>query len=144
MLIAKGEEIKQEALAHPDVRAWIDSLWRETKQGILSAIGPMNRANCASESTATASRLGERLQHDESLQHKIDDWAQRSVAYIIENYRSEVSNLIETNVASLGWRCNEPQDGTTGRPRPAVHPDQRHHRRWPRRTGHLHPSNAYV
>ncbi|HQY15130.1 MAG TPA: DUF445 domain-containing protein, partial [Ilumatobacteraceae bacterium] len=36
-LVAKGEELKNELLAHRDVRAWLQSLWGEVKRSFLTA-----------------------------------------------------------------------------------------------------------
>ena len=36
-LLAKGEELKDELLDHPDFRAWIESLWLGTKRGLIEA-----------------------------------------------------------------------------------------------------------
>ena len=97
-MMAKGEELKNELLAHPDVRAWIDSLWNETKHGLVAATAEPN-SELRRRIAATFSQLGIRLQSDPTLQHKIDNWVERALAYVIENYRSEVSDLIESTVA---------------------------------------------
>ena len=44
-LAARGEELKAELLDHPDVRAWLSSLWEHLKVGLLEA---------ADDPTATA------------------------------------------------------------------------------------------
>ena len=38
-LLAKGEELKDELLAHPDVREWLASLWGEAKAAMIAAAG---------------------------------------------------------------------------------------------------------
>ena len=43
-------------------------------------------------------RLGERLTVDEELQRKVDDWVERTVGYVIDHYRSEVSDVIASTV----------------------------------------------
>ena len=97
-MMAKGEELKNELLAHPQVRAWIDSLWNETKHGLVAATAEPN-SELRRRIAATFSQLGIRLQGDPNLQHKIDNWVERALAYVIENYRSEVSDLIESTVS---------------------------------------------
>ena len=42
--------------------------------------------------------LGARLATDEELQAKIDDWLERTLTYVVENYKSEVADLIATTV----------------------------------------------
>src|SRR5690606_28973325 len=38
-LIAKCDEIKRELIAHPEVQAWMQSLWGELKRSLLTAAG---------------------------------------------------------------------------------------------------------
>jgi uncharacterized membrane-anchored protein YjiN (DUF445 family) len=96
-LLAKGEELKEELLAHPDARAWLASLWAEAKRAMLHAA-----ADPASELRArmatSLQRMGERLLVDAELQAKVDGWVERSVSYVVDHYRSEVSDLIATTV----------------------------------------------
>ena len=42
--------------------------------------------------------FGTRLAADVELQEKIDDWLERTVVYIVDNYKSEVADLIATTV----------------------------------------------
>jgi uncharacterized membrane-anchored protein YjiN (DUF445 family) len=96
-LLAKGEELKRELLDHPEFRAWMESLWLGTKQGLIQAADdPTSEFRTR---TATSLRqLGERLAAEPDLQRKVDDWVERSVGYVVEHYRSEVSDLIATTV----------------------------------------------
>ena len=48
--------------------------------------------------TSSLRGLGERLSVDEELQHKVDDWVMRSVGYVIDHYRNEVSDMIASTV----------------------------------------------
>ena len=43
-------------------------------------------------------RLGERLAVDAELQHKIDDWVERTLAYVVDNYKDQVAELISSTV----------------------------------------------
>ena len=43
-------------------------------------------------------QAGRRLSTDVELQAKIDDWVERSIAYVVENYQGEVADLIATTV----------------------------------------------
>ena len=97
-MIAKGEQLKEELLAHPDMRAWMESLWRDAKRGLIEATSqPTSELN---QRIATSlAKLGARLHDEPELQAKIDHWVARAVGYVIDNYRSEVSKLIESTVA---------------------------------------------
>jgi len=96
-LLAKGEALKDELLDHPDFRAWIESLWLATKRGLIDAAE--NPASELRVRTATSlRRLGERLAAEPELQAKVDGWLERGLGYLVEHYRSEVSDLIASTV----------------------------------------------
>ena len=97
-LLAKGEQLKDELLAHPDVQAWIASLWRDAKRGLIDAASRPDSELRERISTSLRT-LGERLRDEPGLQAKIDHWVTQAVGYVVENYRSEVSKLIESTVA---------------------------------------------
>ena len=97
-MVAKGEQLKEELLAHPDMRAWMSSLWRDAKRGLIDATSrPDSELN--QRIVNSLGKLGERLRDEPELQVKIDKWVTRAVSYVIDNYRSEVSKLIESTVA---------------------------------------------
>lgn len=96
-LLAKGEELKDELLDHPEFRAWVESLWLGTKRGLIeSANDPTSEFR--TRAATNLQRLGERLAVEADLQRKVDDWVERSVGYVVEHYRSEVSDLIASTV----------------------------------------------
>jgi uncharacterized membrane-anchored protein YjiN (DUF445 family) len=96
-LIAKAEGVKQELLAHRDVQAWLASLWLELKRAILAAAGDPDSELRRRLAVALA-RVGAKLQRDPELQAKVDDWVERAAVHVVENYRSEVSDIIATTV----------------------------------------------
>jgi len=96
-LLAKGEELKHELLDHPEFRAWVESLWLGAKQGVIDAAGD-HSSEFRMQAADSLRRLGERLVVEPELQAKVDDWVERSVGYIVDHYRSEVSDLIATTV----------------------------------------------
>ena len=96
-LVAKGEEIKDELLAHPDVRAWIASLWSEMKTSIeRAAVDPDSELR--RRMTFSLSQVGQRLKDDPSLQAKVDGWVASAGSYLVSNYRGEVSSMISSTV----------------------------------------------
>ena len=91
------EELKAELLDHPEFRAWIESLWLGAKQSLIDAANdPASELRI--RATASLQQLGQRLSTDPELQHKVDDWVQRALGYLVEHYRSEVSDLIASTV----------------------------------------------
>jgi len=96
-LIAKGERLKDELLDHPDVRAWIGSLWRETKRGLIEAAGRSD-SELHRRTATSLQHFGQRVQHDPALRGKLDGWVAGAFGSIIDRHRSEVSRLIETTI----------------------------------------------
>ncbi|MDO8361445.1 MAG: DUF445 domain-containing protein [Actinomycetota bacterium] len=97
-LLAKGEDLKRELLAHRDVRAWLDSLWGEVKRTTLAASDdPTSELRQRIDRSLVG--LGERLRDDAELQQKVDDWVQRAVGYVVDHYRGEVADIISSTVA---------------------------------------------
>jgi uncharacterized membrane-anchored protein YjiN (DUF445 family) len=97
-MIARGEQLKEEMLEHRDVRAWMTSLWREAKKGLLDATSRPD-SELHERIAMSLQKLGERLQREPELRDKLDRWAAGAVGYVIENYRTEVSKLIESTIA---------------------------------------------
>lgn len=97
-LLAKGEELKRELLDHPDVRAWIASLWGEVKRGAMTAAGDPD-SDLRLRIDRSLQHVGERLCTDAELQAKVDDWVQRAAGHVVDHYRDEVSDLIAGTVA---------------------------------------------
>ena len=96
-LIRKGEELKDELLAHPDVRAWIASLWGEMKRSLDdAAVDPDSELR--RRMTFSLSQLGIRLCDDPALQAKVDRWVASAGSYLVSNYRGEVSSMISSTV----------------------------------------------
>ena len=96
-LLAKGEELKRDLIEHPEVRRWLETLWLGMKRGITEAATDAD-SELRERMTTSLQRIGERLAAEPELQRKVDSWVERSVAYVVEHYRSEVSDLIASTV----------------------------------------------
>ena len=103
-LIARGEELKAELLAHPAVRNWIGSLWAQLKTSLQAQVADPS-SELALRVEAVTRSLAETLASDKVLQGKIDGWVQRAISSVVVDYQDEVSELITTTVAR--WN---PQD----------------------------------
>ena len=103
-LIARGEKLKEEILAHPAVRNWMGSLWGDLKQSLVNqSSDPDSELRRRIEQTTLA--FGAALSDDPSLRSKVDRWIESAASYIIEAYRHEVADLIESTVAK--WDADE-------------------------------------
>ncbi len=103
VLLAKGEELKTELLAHPDVRAWLGSLWGEVKRNTVTALDDP-ASELRKRLDLSFASLGRRLMTEPALQAKVDDWVLRAVGHVVDHYRSEVADLIAGTVAK--WDGN--------------------------------------
>ena len=96
-LVAKGEELKEELLAHPDVRAWLATMWSEIKRTLITTSSdPTSELRIRLDNGLV--QFGEKLCTDPELKQKIDTWVERAVAHVVDNYRNEVSDLIASTV----------------------------------------------
>jgi len=106
-LAARGEEIKHELLAHPDLRAWSASIWADAKTAVreqaADASSPM-RVRLAGVVRAA----GERLGSDIELRGRIDSVAERAARYVAEHHHREISDLIAVTVSR--WDAEETSD----------------------------------
>ncbi|MEP1124628.1 MAG: DUF445 domain-containing protein [Ilumatobacter sp.] len=94
---AKGEVWKQELLDHPEVRRWIESLWGEVKQGMLSAADD-RESELRRRIVGSLQQLGHRLATEPELQTKVDEWVASALGHLVVNYRTEVSEIISSTV----------------------------------------------
>jgi uncharacterized membrane-anchored protein YjiN (DUF445 family) len=97
-MIAKAEELKEELLSHPEVQAWFGSLWGSVKKAVLEAADDPE-SDLRLRVTDGLRQFGVRLAGDPELQRKIDDWLERTLSYVVDNYKSEVGDLIASTVA---------------------------------------------
>lgn len=100
----RGEELKERLLAHPAVRTWSASLWGDLKEGLTTAAGdPSSELRRRLEEGIV--RLGRTIHEDAALRAKIDGWVERTVLYLLDQYRDEVADLISGTVAR--WDAND-------------------------------------
>jgi uncharacterized membrane-anchored protein YjiN (DUF445 family) len=96
-MFAKGEEVKAELLAHPAVRSWIESLWRDLKAAVVrQSHDPQSelRARVA----ASAVSLGANLVAEPALARKVDAWVEGAARHVVDSSRHEIADLITTTV----------------------------------------------
>ncbi len=106
-LEARGEQLRDEILSHPEVRAWMDSLWSRIKMGLLEATNdPDSELRVRLEEAIV--EAGRSLEADPLLRKKIDNWIVGGVGYIAEQFRGEVSELIASTVRS--WDSADTSD----------------------------------
>ncbi len=103
-LAARGESLKDQLLAHPAVRAWSASLWGDLKRSLIESSGDPT-SELRRRLAEGIVRLGQSIKEDPELQAKIDGWVERTVIYLLDQYREEVAELISGTVAR--WDAND-------------------------------------
>jgi uncharacterized membrane-anchored protein YjiN (DUF445 family) len=80
------------------------SLWSDLKRALLDQSNdPDSELRRRIEQTAVA--FGDALANDATLRAKLDRWIESASGYVIDAYRHEVADLIETTVAK--WDADE-------------------------------------
>jgi uncharacterized membrane-anchored protein YjiN (DUF445 family) len=106
-MLARGEELKEQILAHPEVRAWSSSLWTRIKEALVDATAdPESELRVRLEEALV--EAGRSLQEDPELRAKIDGWIVDATTYVAEQFRGEVADLIATTVQR--WDTQETAD----------------------------------
>ena len=95
----RGEEIKEELLQHPAVRTYVGGLWGDIKRGLLEGVGREDAEGRRPLEQGIVG-FGEALLADPALLDKVDRWILDAVVYVVEQYRHEVGDLIESTVAA--------------------------------------------
>ena len=103
-VIAKGEELKEELLAHPSVRQFSASVWTDAKAAIVKYGEQPSNEDAGPVARGVVS-LGETMLEDPELLAKIDGWLLDATLYVVEQYRTEVGQFIADTVR--GW---DPED----------------------------------
>ncbi len=106
-LIERGERLKDELLAHPEVRAWSASLWDRLKAGLIQAAEDPD-SELRRRLTDALVDAGVAIQSDPKLRAQIDRWITDATGYVAEQFRGEIASLIATTVQ--GWDADETAD----------------------------------
>ncbi|GJG85153.1 hypothetical protein tb265_03340 [Gemmatimonadetes bacterium T265] len=102
--IARAEAVKEELLTHPAVREYAGGLWGDVKRALARQAESLGHADEGAAPNAVErglTSLAGTVLADPALAAKLDGWIVDAVLAVIEEYRDEVSQLIESTVA--GW-----------------------------------------
>ncbi|HEX2130491.1 MAG TPA: DUF445 domain-containing protein [Actinophytocola sp.] len=100
----RAEQVKHQVLEHPEVQNVIGSAWSTAKAMLLDAAeDPSSELRRrVREGLVT---LGRRLSDDDALRGKVDGWVEGAAAYVVLNYRDEITTLITDTVQR--WDAEE-------------------------------------
>ncbi|GLW92506.1 membrane protein [Actinokineospora globicatena] len=102
--MARAETVKHQVLDHPQVQNLIGSTWSTAKKMLLDAAeDPSSELRTRVRSGLVS--LGTKLATDDALRTKADTWLEGAAAYIVLNYRDEITTLITDTVQR--WDADE-------------------------------------
>jgi uncharacterized membrane-anchored protein YjiN (DUF445 family) len=93
----RAEAVKQQVLDHPEVQNVIGSAW-STAKGMLLDAAEDPSSELRKRVREGLVSLGRRLRDDESMREKVDNWVEGAAAYVVLNYRAEITTLITDTV----------------------------------------------
>jgi uncharacterized membrane-anchored protein YjiN (DUF445 family) len=100
----RGERLKQEVLARPEVQQWISALWLDIK-GHLRAQASDPGSTLQQRLTTIIIGLGMRLQDDPALAAKVEGATESAVSYVAEHFNGAIAGMVSSTIAR--WDADE-------------------------------------
>ncbi len=102
--ITRAEQLKEQLLDHPAVRAWTGSLWEVIKRALLAAADDPD-SQLRQAAAALIARAGRALVEDAALAARVDRLLERGAVQVLARYGQDISALIATTVER--WDARE-------------------------------------
>ena len=106
-LQARGEELKDQLLSHPEFRSWVGSLWSKIKDGLEESTGDPSSELRLRLDEAVAN-LGRRLAADPEFQAQVDEKISETLLFVARNFQDEVVEFIASAVRS--WEADDVEE----------------------------------
>ena len=129
---ARAEALKDRLLDHPAVATTFISLWDALRRALTASLEDPEGA-VRERMLTEVCRFAERLVDDAELRTRLDTMAADAAVFIVDRYGNELTSVITQTIERWDGREAARRIELHVGPRPAVHPDQRHHRRRPGR-----------
>jgi uncharacterized membrane-anchored protein YjiN (DUF445 family) len=100
----RAEQVKQQILEHREVQNVIGSAWSTAKAMLLDAAEDPS-SELRKRVREGLMSLGRRLSGDDTMRDKVDNWLEGAAAYVVLNYRDEITTLITDTVQR--WDAEE-------------------------------------
>ena len=98
VLLRRGEQLKQEFLARPEVQRWVATVWVDVRRHLeLQASNPTSELR--QRLTETIVGLGKRLQSDATLAARLEEVMASAVSYVASHFNSSIAGLVSNTVA---------------------------------------------
>jgi uncharacterized membrane-anchored protein YjiN (DUF445 family) len=102
-MLARGEELKAELLAQPELREWVARVWRDIKAALRTQADDPDSELRRRLADAIAS-LGARLRDDPRLAARAEHAVQTGVRYVAEQFSDEIGAIVSGTVARWDGR----------------------------------------
>jgi uncharacterized membrane-anchored protein YjiN (DUF445 family) len=103
-LMARAEVVKAQVLEHREVQNVIGSAWSTAKRLLLDAADDPS-SELRKRVREGLISLGNRLTDDDTMREKVNSWVEGAAAYVVLNYRDEITTLITDTVQR--WDAEE-------------------------------------
>ena len=130
----RAEQLKRDLLSRPELGSLADEIWKSLREFIeqdLRSEGSRTREHLA----GLFVDVGRQLAADPQVRADMNEGFVVALSSFVESQKSGVSTLRRRPGEALGSRPAHPADRAQYRPRPAIHPLQRHADRRARRAG---------
>ncbi|MFD2418362.1 DUF445 domain-containing protein [Amycolatopsis pigmentata] len=102
--MARAEAVKEQILAHPDVKRLIGSAWSTAKSMLLTAAEDPS-SELRRRVREGLRSLGTRLVEDDAMRAKVDGWVEGAAVHLVTNYSREITTIITDTVER--WDAEE-------------------------------------
>jgi uncharacterized membrane-anchored protein YjiN (DUF445 family) len=106
-MLQRGEDLKHDLLAQPELRAWVTTVWSDVKATLRAqAADPDSELRRRLAETVVA--FGRRLEADEALAARVEDGLEGGVRYVAEHFGDEIGTMVSGTIAR--WDGRETAD----------------------------------
>jgi uncharacterized membrane-anchored protein YjiN (DUF445 family) len=105
-LIARGEQLKHELLAQPEIADWVGSLWTDVKAHLREEATDSD-ADLRRRLAEVIQGIGTRLE-DPVMAERLDEALATAVTYVVERFQGEIVTLVSGTISR--WDASETSD----------------------------------
>ena len=101
---ARGEQLKHDVMAQPQVQELVAAFWNDLKEQLRQeSANPDSRLR--QRLCATIVSVGNRLREDQALRTRVQDVLENGLSYVAEHFNTEIATLVSGTVAR--WDARE-------------------------------------
>jgi uncharacterized membrane-anchored protein YjiN (DUF445 family) len=103
----RGEELKHELLAQPELRTWVTRVWDDVKAGLRAQADDPD-SELRRRLAETVAAFGHRLLDDPVLAARVEEAVETGVRYVAEQFSDEIGTMVSSTVSR--WDGRETAD----------------------------------